>query len=343
MDQILRELYREYISGDLDSKAKLDRHCERLGLLGPSLAEACQVASRLHDAILLRQEVFSDWSRGNQIQLASQLRNMSWDSPISAFDNMSLRSNISYMLQILWNYLEETFENLQEIPSFNKYADLLFPLFLRIINQNKHRLEIHNGVERIGLERWSPEEFAAFGSRDQRQRSNLRELAKVVEAGFTEVYTDRINADEYEGLAKLLPKSTQNKLKDLWDIETYPQFGDFLAEEYGEAFSSAYYTGIEVGTYREMFQTFAEVVDAVTWKSGAVATLTDPQAVDIWIAPEELKEAIKTSKANPFYDLDFLLEDPTIDIYIRDDYYDFDKEAAKERLLEELPKELTED
>jgi hypothetical protein len=357
MDQILRELYREYQgSRDLDSKATLDRHCERAGLLGPSLAEACVAAGRLHDAILLRQRVFENWSRGEYIRLAHQLRNMSWDTPLfelgapplydPMFSATKKSDDIKYMLRVLWDYLDRTFflaEEIPEIPSFNKYVDILFPLFL-YLSKLRYPLKSYDGIEGILLESLTPKEFAEkIGSsfEGQEQRHRLGWLAEVIEEGFVETNSYSADAQEFEDLSELLPKTIQDKLKSLWDDEEYSRFGDFLKDEFGNAFNSARYTGIEVGTFNEMFQTFVKAIDAVTWKSGAVVTLVDSETIEIWISPEELKEAIKTSKDNPFYDLDFLLEEPETDVFIKDEYYDFDDDAAKERLLEELPRELT--
>lgn len=350
MDQELRQLYRQYQADPGRYREVLQTQCQRIGLIGPVLADACQMLSRLFFAIIRRQSMLVTWAVKTHAQTARQLHRLTWDSSYQDLDTISI-PDIEFQIQMLWNRYDDDRDHRDQWPaiptdSFYKYLDTLLPLFL-FINRKNYPVKIREGLEVLILETLSATEFAQKIGREMgstKQKQWLTAIAKFLEEGFIDT-SYHILPEDYENLAKILPGLVQEKLKKLWKNSDYLSFGSFLKEKHGDWFEPAINSGNESGQYGEMLEDFENFVNNVSWESGAVVSYVNVDELEIWISLKDLNQALKSGKHSYLGFMETLLEDlsestKTRRPYWRDHYSGFDREEAKRYLLETMPEEF---
>ncbi len=350
MDEYLQRLSRQAMT-DPSAAEALQRACERIGLLGPTIANACRLMARIYRLF------FNDPERTYQLHadsFANDLAEVSWRTSESDFKQSDL--------DLIRSFVGEAYElALQEEIELNKdkYLRPLLELYLFTYrNKGPHDgypILYVKGERGIILREDTPEEFselitnAARYTRMSKSAETLTYATKTLEEGHVDIYFEASSSEYADVAHECLPTLLFEQL-EAESEERDLDLGAYLKKTYSDWFFPAMWNAYESFVYSEMRDNYVNTINETVWESGAVAIFIDEGSeqsqvgrILIWISLDNLvsfaQEKIKEGEGNWLFD-DVLEDLEEFGAHFEDHYYGTDKELLKESLLESVPEKF---
>jgi len=349
-DEELRELERRYVSGVL-SIEDFDKACRRYGRIGPTIANACHLLSRLSNiAITASLNLAQNFQPQVYHPFLDQLGNFDYSTTISEFDE----TDSHFLNQILNMIYELARDSENDITEIDRYLPPLLALYL-FNNIDQYPRKTLDGIDGVVLRVDTPEEFADLivsSSSSSDFGREFKHTTERLEEWHVDTWGSDYDSDKYEEVAKLLPPSVYKQLEEDWKkhLRFFPRFGDFIDNQYKYWFSGAINAGYEAYVLDEMYREHKEAINSFQWESGAISMVDEELSrmgesfigvIVVWISIDilqiNIKESILQGWGDPFEDA---LESLARTYHFSEHYYGEVQETIKDVLIGNIPDEI---